>query len=36
MLLRFCDNQFTENYVCTIGVDFKIKTIKADNQIIKL
>ena len=36
MLLRFCDNMFSDNYVCTIGVDFKIKTMKIDNKIVKL
>ena len=30
MLLRFSDNIFSENYLCTIGVDFKIKTLKVD------
>jgi polynucleotide 5'-kinase involved in rRNA processing len=36
MLLQFADNIFTENYLCTIGVDFKIKTLKIDNKIIKM
>lgn len=36
MLVRFADNIFTENYLCTIGVDFKIKTLKVDHKIIKL
>jgi Ras-related protein Rab-1A len=36
MLLRFADEVFTENYLCTIGVDFKIKTLKVDNKIVKM
>lgn len=36
MLVRFADNNFTDSYLCTIGVDFKIKTLKVDNKIIKL
>ena len=36
MLVRFADNVFTENYLCTIGVDFKIKTLKVDNRILKM
>ncbi len=36
MLVRFADNIFHENYLCTIGVDFKIKTLKVDNKIIKM
>ena len=27
MLLRYADNIFNDNYLCTIGVDFKIKTL---------
>jgi len=30
MLVRFAESVFTENYLCTIGVDFKIKTLKID------
>jgi Ras-related protein Rab-1A len=36
MLVRFADNSFTENYLCTIGVDFKIKTLKVDNKVVKM
>lgn len=28
LLLRYIDDTFEENYICTIGVDFKIKTIE--------
>mgnify|MGYP001952128739 CR=1 FL=1 len=33
MLLRFADSVFSEKYLCTIGVDFKIKTLKIDDKI---
>ena len=36
MLVRFAESVFTENYLCTIGVDFKIKTLKIDQKIIKM
>ncbi len=36
ILLRFTDNDFTESFISTIGIDFKIKTINIDNKIIKL
>jgi len=38
LLLCFTDgvSAFTENYVSTIGVDFKIKTIQVDGKVIKL
>ena len=36
MLVRFADSIFTENYLCTIGVDFKIKTLKVDQKVLKL
>ena len=36
ILLRFADDTFTESYMSTIGVDFKIKTIKHENDIVKL
>lgn len=27
LLLRFIEDKFADSYLCTIGVDFKIKTI---------
>jgi Ras-related protein Rab-35 len=36
LLLRFADNTFSPNYITTIGVDFKIRTINVDNQRVKL
>ncbi len=36
MLLRFADDVFSDSYLCTIGVDFKIKTLKVDQKIIKM
>ena len=31
LLLRYAENQFTENFFNTIGVDFKIKNIDLDD-----
>uniref|UniRef100_A0A6B2LLW5 Uncharacterized protein n=1 Tax=Arcella intermedia TaxID=1963864 RepID=A0A6B2LLW5_9EUKA len=36
MLVRFTDNTFTESFISTIGVDFKIRTIEVDGSIVKL
>ena len=36
MLLRFADDTYTESYISTIGVDFKIRTISLDGKTIKL
>jgi len=36
VLLRYADDTFTENYIATIGVDFKFKTISHSNRLIKL
>jgi len=36
LLLRFVDDTFTEGYISTIGVDFKIKTFNHDGNVIKL
>lgn len=36
LLLRYTDNTYTESYINTIGVDFKIKTISLDGKTIKL
>lgn len=36
LLLRFADNTYTESYISTIGVDFKIRNITIDGQDVKL
>eukprot|EP01092_Planopodium_desertum_P014101 TRINITY_DN70036_c0_g1_i1.p1 TRINITY_DN70036_c0_g1~~TRINITY_DN70036_c0_g1_i1.p1 ORF type:complete len:202 (-),score=28.38 TRINITY_DN70036_c0_g1_i1:59-664(-) len=36
LLLRFADDTFTDSYISTIGVDFKIKTINLDGKVVKL
>jgi hypothetical protein len=36
ILVRFADNIFTQSYITTIGVDFKIRTIEVEGKKIKL
>ncbi|KAL7676876.1 hypothetical protein ACOME3_003124 [Neoechinorhynchus agilis] len=36
LLLRFADNVYTDSFVSTIGVDFKIKTTEVDGKTAKL
>lgn len=36
LLLRFADNTFSGNYITTIGVDFKIRTVEIDGDKVKL
>jgi Ras-related protein Rab-1A len=36
LLLKFCCDNFNDNYTSTIGVDFKVNTIELNNKIIKL
>nr|CAH8832906.1 unnamed protein product [Trichobilharzia regenti] len=36
LLLRFADETYSETYISTIGVDFKIRTIDLDGKIVKL
>lgn len=36
LLTRYCDDNFLDTYISTIGVDFKIKTMEIDGKIIKL
>eukprot|EP01116_Phalansterium_solitarium_P003243 TRINITY_DN139_c0_g1_i1.p1 TRINITY_DN139_c0_g1~~TRINITY_DN139_c0_g1_i1.p1 ORF type:complete len:202 (-),score=27.85 TRINITY_DN139_c0_g1_i1:293-898(-) len=36
LLLRFADGAFTENFISTIGVDFKIKTMEVEKKKVKL
>lgn len=36
IILRYADNTYNESYSATIGLDFKIKTIKVENKTVKL
>lgn len=36
LLLRFADDTYTESYISTIGVDFKIRTIELEGKVVKL
>jgi len=36
LLLRFADNTYTDSYISTIGVDFKIRTLEIDGKNVKL
>lgn len=36
LLLRFTDDTYSDNYISTIGVDFKIKTIELGSNVVKL
>lgn len=36
LLMRYVDNSFEDSYICTIGVDFKIKTLDISGKRVKL
>ncbi|CAK84586.1 unnamed protein product (macronuclear) [Paramecium tetraurelia] len=36
LLIRYADDKFSENYISTIGVDFKFKTFQLDGKGLKL
>ena len=36
LLVRFADNTFSGNYITTIGVDFKIRTVVINGERVKL
>lgn len=36
LMLRFADDTYTDSYISTIGVDFKIRTIELDGKTVKL
>jgi len=36
LLLRFADDTYTDSYISTIGVDFKIKTVDLEGKTVKL
>jgi len=33
LLLRFADDTYTESYISTIGVDFKIRTVELEGKV---
>lgn len=36
LLLRFCEDFYSENFFSTVGVDFKIKTMEFEEKLVKL
>ena len=36
LLVRFADDIFTDSFISTIGVDFKIRTINVQGKVVKL
>lgn len=36
LVMRFADDTFTDSYISTIGIDFKIRIIESNNKFIKL
>ena len=36
LLLRFSDDAFTNSFITTIGIDFKVKTVELENKRVKL
>jgi len=36
LLLRFADDNFTDSYISTIGVDFRFRTVTIDGKTVKL
>jgi len=36
LLLRFADDAWSDTYISTIGVDFKIRTLDIDGKVVKL
>ena len=36
LLMRFTENKFEQNFVITIGVDFRMKTIKRGKKYLRI
>merc|ERR1712087_1099797 len=36
LLLRFADDSFEDNYISTVGVDFRFRTVTVYNELVKL
>ncbi|CAD8193323.1 unnamed protein product [Paramecium pentaurelia] len=36
ILKRFCENQYTQNFVSTIGIDFKFRDLEVEGKLMRL
>jgi Ras-related protein Rab-8A len=36
LLLRFCEDEFTPNFISTIGIDFQAKTFLVDKDRVRM
>jgi len=36
LLVRFADDTFSHSFISTIGIDFKVRTMKVDDKVVKL
>lgn len=36
LLLRFCEDEFTPNFISTIGIDFQAKTFVVDQDRVRM
>ena len=36
ILVKFTDEQFKSTHITTVGIDFKIKTMKIDDKVVKV
>ena len=36
LLLRFCEDRFESNFVITIGVDYKVRSLQLDGKLLRL
>ena len=36
LLLRFADDTFSDSYISTIGVDFRFRTVRIGDKLVKL
>ncbi|EDW45770.1 ras-related protein RIC1 [Drosophila sechellia] len=36
LLMRFSDDRFTEKYVCTVGIDFRVRSVEVTGRMVML
>eukprot|EP00915_Cephaloidophora_sp_WS-2016_P008588 GHVH01011838.1.p1 GENE.GHVH01011838.1~~GHVH01011838.1.p1 ORF type:complete len:220 (+),score=32.60 GHVH01011838.1:49-660(+) len=36
LLIKFADDSFSDSYIATIGVDFRFRSLKVDDKVVKL